>query len=91
MSGQQTSSLFSSGFMVGQYEEDTINDNVESKSDTHGYDMVGNAQLNSVVEVNSLSIGSSPKCNILFLKSILLFELIDIYVLSESRPRALFS
>jgi len=50
MSGQQTSSLFSSGFMVGQYEEDTINDNVESKSDTHGYDMVGNAQLNSVVE-----------------------------------------
>ena len=91
MSGQQTSSLFSSGFMVGQYEEDTINDNVESKSDTHGYDMVGNAQLNSVVEVNSLSIGSSPKCNILSLKSILLFELIDIYVLSESRPRALFS
>ena len=61
MSGQQTSSLFSSGFMVGQYEEDTINDNVESKSDTHGYDMVGNAQLNSVVEVNSLSIGSSSK------------------------------
>ena len=59
MSGQQTSSLFSSGFMVGQYEEDTINDNVESISDSHGYDMVGNAQLNSVVEVNSLSIGSS--------------------------------
>ena len=97
MSGQQTSSLFSSGFMVGQYEEDTINDNVESKSDTHGYDMVGNAQLNSVVEVNSLSIGSSPKWNrpqryyILIIKSILLFELIDIYVLSESRSRALFS
>ena len=63
MSGQQTSSLFSSGFMVGQYEEDTINDNVESKSDTHGYDMVGNAQLNSVVEVNSLLIGSSTLCD----------------------------
>ena len=56
MSGQQTSSLFSSGFMVGQYEDDTINDNVESKSDTHGYDMVGNAQLNSVVEVNLVMI-----------------------------------
>ena len=56
MSGQQTSSLFSSGFMIGQYEEDTINDNVESKSDTHGYDMVGNAQLNSVIEVQSVII-----------------------------------
>ena len=51
MSGQQTSSLFSSGFMVGQYENDTINENLENKSDTHGYDMVGNAQLNSVLEV----------------------------------------
>lgn len=50
MSGQQTSSLFSSGFMVGQYENDTINENLENKSDTHGYDMVGNAQLNSVLE-----------------------------------------
>ena len=61
MSGQQTSSLFSSGFMVGQYEDDTINDNVENKSDTHGYDMVGNAQLNAVIEVISIeSVASNP-------------------------------
>ena len=51
MSGQQTSSLFSGGFMIGQFEQDTINENIEDKSDTHGYDMVGNAQLNSVLEV----------------------------------------
>ena len=38
--------------MVGQYEDDTINENVENKSDTHGYDMVGNAQLNSILEVS---------------------------------------
>ena len=68
MSGQQTSSLFSSGFMVGQYEDDTINDNVESKSDTHGYDMVGNAQLNSVVEVTLVTIRSITYWNNLHCK-----------------------
>ena len=52
MSGQQTSSLFSGGFMIGQFEQDTVNENIEDKSDTHGYDMVGNAKLNSVLEVN---------------------------------------
>ena len=51
MSGQQTSSLFSGGFMIGQFEQDTLNENIEDKSDTHGYDMVGNAKLNSVLEV----------------------------------------
>ena len=51
MSGQQTSSLFSSGFMVGQFDQDTVCENVGNNGDTQGYDMVGNAQLTSVMEV----------------------------------------
>ena len=52
MSGQQTSGVFSGGFMVGQFEKDSFCEGQnEDKSDTHGYDMVGNAQLNSVLQV----------------------------------------
>ena len=49
MSGQQT--LFSSGFMVGQFDQDIDNESIDNKSDTHGYDMVGGAKLSSVLEV----------------------------------------
>ena len=55
MSGQQTSGVFSGGFMVGQFEKDSFCEGQnDDKSDTHGYDMVGNAQLNAVIEVISI-------------------------------------
>ena len=51
MSGQQTSKVFSSGFMVGQLEQETGSGLSQDKIDTHGYDMVGNAQMASVLQV----------------------------------------
>merc|ERR1711997_122834 len=47
MSGQQTSKIFSSGFMSGQLEHE---DTSTSGSDTHGYEAQGNAQLGSVLQ-----------------------------------------
>lgn len=50
MSGQQTSRLFASGFMAGQESMSEIS---QDTVDTHGYDMVGNAHMASVVQVDS--------------------------------------
>ena len=50
MSGQQTSRLFASGFMAGQ---ESLSEIGQDTIDTHGYDMVGNAHMASVVQVGS--------------------------------------
>lgn len=47
MSGQQTSRLFASGFMAGQ---ESLSEIGQDTIDTHGYDMVGNAHMASVVQ-----------------------------------------
>ena len=51
MSGQQTSRIFSSGFMSGQFDQENSSDMKVDNMDVHGYDVVGNAQLNSVLQV----------------------------------------
>ena len=51
MSGQQTSRIFSSGFMTGQFDQEISSDVKADKMDVHGYDVVGNASLNSVLQV----------------------------------------
>ena len=53
MSGQQTSGIFSSGFMTGQFDQDNSSDMKTDNMDVHGYDVVGNASLNSVLQVCS--------------------------------------
>ena len=52
MSGQQTSQIFSGGFMAGQLEAYLEHEGKSTPdSDAHGYDVEGNAQLGPVIQV----------------------------------------
>ena len=46
-----------------KFEQGTLGENNQNKVDTHGYDMVGNAQMTPVLQVRMLSLNETEERN----------------------------